>query len=172
MPTPATPHDIPALLRLINSAYRGESSRQGWTTEANFISGDIRTDAADLAELLARPDAVILKATTETGLLGGCVFLEKRDNRLYLGMLSVLPELQGHGIGKILLHSAEDRARQLGCASIFMQVVSLRHELLAWYARHGYLPTGARKPFDAPPEFGTPLRPLEFVVLEKRMELE
>jgi hypothetical protein len=98
MPIPATLHDIPALLRLINSAYRGEPSRQGWTTEADLISGDIRTDAADLAELLARPDAVIFKATTETGLLGGCVFLEKRSHRLYLGMLSVLPELQGHGI--------------------------------------------------------------------------
>jgi len=167
MLTIATPHDIPALLPLVNSAYRGEASRRGWTTEADFLTGDLRTDADDMAALMARPDAVILQATDPDGNLVGCVFLEKRGDRLYLGMLSVWPELQGQGIGKALLQGAEQRAATLGCPAIFMRVLSPRHELFAWYERHGYHPTGEREPYNAPPKYGVPQVPLDFVVLEK-----
>jgi len=163
----ATPHDIPALLLLVNGAYRGEASRRGWTTEADFLSGDIRTDAADLAALLARPEAVILKVADEAEHLIGCVFLEKRGERLYLGMLSVQPERQGQGIGKILLHGAEEHAQHLGCRAVFMRVLTPRHELLAWYERHGYRPTGEYEPYTAPPKYGVPQQPLEFALLEK-----
>ena len=163
----ATPEDIPVLLELVNSAYRGEPSRKGWTTEADLIAGDIRTSTEDLAKLMARPGAVILKTCAENGALGACVFLEKHDNRLYLGMFSVSPELQGQGIGKILLYGAEEQARTFECTSIYMQVISLRHELIAWYERHGYRNTGEYRPFDAPLEFGVPRQPLEFVILEK-----
>jgi len=165
----ASNRDIPELLPLINRAYRGEPSRAGWTTEADFLSGDIRTDTADLAQLMARPEAVFLKACDASGVIGGCVFLEKRDGRLYLGMLSVEPGLQGQGIGKLLLRGAEDVARQLACPSIYMQVIALRTELIAWYERHGYRTTGERRPFDAPLRFGAPLVPLEFVLLEKEL---
>lgn len=163
----ATPHDIPELVALINRAYRGEPSRQGWTTEADFLTGDIRTDTEDLTGMMARPGAVFLKACDTPATIFGCVFLEKRGERLYLGMLSVAPELQGKGIGKLLLHGAETLARQLGCRSIFMQVISLRHELISWYRRHGYEDTGERKPFDAPLKFGVPAQSLEFMILEK-----
>ena len=77
MLTIATPADIPELLPLVNSAYRSEASRRGWTTEADFLTGDIRTDADDMAALMARPDAVILQATDSDGNLMGCVFLGK-----------------------------------------------------------------------------------------------
>ncbi|MBL7798411.1 MAG: GNAT family N-acetyltransferase [Saprospiraceae bacterium] len=167
MLTTATPSDIPTLLQLVNSAYRGEPSRRGWTTEADLLAGDIRTDADDLAALMARPDAVILKAADEAGNLSGCVFLEKRGNRLYLGMLSVWPELQGQGIGKILLQAAEERARRLGCRAVYMRVLTPRHELLAWYERHGYRPTGEYEPYNAPPQYGVPQQALEFAILEK-----
>ncbi|MEQ1744371.1 MAG: GNAT family N-acetyltransferase [Saprospiraceae bacterium] len=170
--TIATPDDIPQLLPLVNSAYRGDPSRVGWTTEADFLSGDIRTDAEDMAVLMARPTAVILKASDEAGSVQGCVFLEKSDNnRLYLGMLSVWPERQGQGIGKVLLLKAEERARALGCSAIAMRVLSPRHELLAWYERHGYQPTGAREPYTAPPKYGVPVQALDFVVLEKIISL-
>lgn len=169
MLTTATPSDIPMLLQLVNSAYRGEPSRRGWTTEADLLAGDIRTDAADLAALMARPDAVILKAADETGNLSGCVFLEKRGDRLYLGMLSVWPELQGQGIGKILLQAAEERARRLGCRAVYMRVLTPRHELLAWYERHGYRPTGEYEPYNAPPKYGVPQQVLEFAILEKAL---
>ncbi len=167
MLTTATPSDIPALLHLVNSAYRGEPSRRGWTTEADFLAGDIRTDADDLAALMARPEAVILKIADEEGRLVGCVFLEKRGDRLYLGMLSVLPELQGQGIGKVLLRGAEERAVRLGCRAVYMRVLTPRHELLAWYERHGYRPTGEYEPYTAPPKYGVPQQALEFALLEK-----
>ncbi len=163
----ARPEDIPALLQLINSAYRGEPSRKGWTTEADFLAGDIRTDAENLAELMARPGAVFLKVFDAAGTIGGCVFLEKHEAQRYLCMLSVGPELQGNGIGKILLKGAEDQARKMACKSIYMQVISLRDELIDWYLRHGYQRTGERRPFISPEKFGVPTRPLEFVVLER-----
>lgn len=166
----ASPADIPELLPLINRAYRGEASRQGWTTEADFIAGELRTDADDLARLMARPGAVFLIARDTSGATGGCVFLEKRRARLYLGMLSVAPELQGHGIGKLLLQSAELHARQTGCQAVFMRVISLRVELIDWYVRHGYRNTGATEPFESPEKFGVPVQPLEFVILEKILE--
>ena len=169
MLTTATPSDIPALLQLVNSAYRGDPSRRGWTTEADLLAGDIRTDADDLARLMARPEAVILKAVDAADRLVGCVFLEKRGDRLYLGMLSVLPELQGQGIGKVLLHGAEARAVHLGCRAVYMRVLTPRHELLAWYERHGYCPTGEYEPYNAPPEYGVPQQALEFAILEKAL---
>ncbi|MBL7776613.1 MAG: GNAT family N-acetyltransferase [Saprospiraceae bacterium] len=167
----ATPADIPALLPLINSAYRGAPSRMGWTTEADFIAGAIRTNAADLRELMGRAGALILKICGSDARPAGCVFLENRNGRLYLGMLSVWPEQQNAGIGKRLLEAAEKQAAEAGCSSVFMQVISLRTELIAWYERHGYRVTGIRKPFDGPPEFGKPTQPLEFLILEKRLTL-
>lgn len=165
--SPATAADIPALVYLVNQAYRGEPSRQGWTTEADFLKGDLRTDENDLSKLLARPHAVVLKASDEADAISGCVFLEKRDGRLYLGMLSVAPEKQAHGIGKLLLAAAAKHARSQGCSSIYMRVLSKRHELISWYERHGYHLTGETMPYDAPPQFGTPTEPLEFVIMEK-----
>lgn len=165
--SPATATDIPALVHLVNQAYRGEPSRQGWTTEADLLKGDLRTDENDLAKLLARPHAVILKASDEAGAISGCVFLEKRDGRLYLGMLTVAPEKQAHGIGKQLLAAAEAHALHQGCPSIYMRVLSKRLELIGWYERHGYHPTGETAPYDAPPQYGVPTEPLEFVIMEK-----
>jgi len=165
--SPATPADIPALVHLVNQAYRGEPSRKGWTTEADLLEGDLRTDENDLSKLLQRPHAVVLKASDGASAVVGCVFLEKRDGRLYLGMLSVAPEKQAHGIGKQLLTAAEAHALNQGCPSIYMRVLSKRHELIGWYERHGYRLTGETMPYDAPPQFGIPTEPLEFAIMEK-----
>lgn len=165
--TPARPDDLPALVQLVNGAYRGEGAKRGWTTEADLLDG-IRTDAAGLAEMLQQPHTVLLKCTGPAGLLG-CVYLHKQADQLYLGMLTVAPEAQAQGIGRQLLQASEQRARQLGCRSVVMTVISVRHELIAWYARHGYRPTGATRPFPDDPRFGIPRQPLEFVVLEKKL---
>lgn len=165
--SPATVADIPALVHLVNQAYRGEPSRQGWTTEADLLKGDLRTDENDLTKLLERPQAVVLKASDEADVISGCVFLEKREERLYLGMLSVSPEKQAHGIGKQLLAAAAEHARAQGCSSIYMRVLSKRHELIGWYERHGYHSTGETAPYDAPSKYGVPTQPLEFVIMEK-----
>jgi ribosomal protein S18 acetylase RimI-like enzyme len=163
----ATENDIPAIVQLLNSAYRGEESKKGWTTEANLIEGDKRTDENNLREVIRKPGSVILKYTNEKNQLLGCVNLQKTGDRLYLGMFSVSPEEQGSGIGKKILLATEQHALNEGCKSIYMLVVSVRNELIAWYLRHGYADTGERKPFKEDGLTGKHLQPLEFMVLEK-----
>jgi ribosomal protein S18 acetylase RimI-like enzyme len=165
----AEPVDIPALVLLINRAYRGEESRRGWTTETDLLAGDIRTNAENLASLMQPNTAAFLKCTEADDQIVGCVYLDKRGNRLYLGMFSVEPERQGAGIGKKLLFAAEEHALRHDCHTIFMQVISVRTELIEWYLRHGYRLTGERKPFDVDPLFGDPRSPLDFVFLEKML---
>jgi ribosomal protein S18 acetylase RimI-like enzyme len=165
---PATIEDIPALNRLVNSAYRGETSRKGWTTEADLLDG-IRTDPEALEDMMEQPGAVILKCIGNDGDSLGCVFLKKTETQLYLGMLTVLPALQGSGIGKKLLEASEQYAREQGCRKIVMTVISVRHELIAWYERKGYRTTGEKSPFPKDPRFGIPKQALEFVVMEKEV---
>jgi ribosomal protein S18 acetylase RimI-like enzyme len=163
---PATSADIPALNKLVNSAYRGESSRKGWTTEADMIDGT-RIDEAALLDLIQDKNTTILKYTEVDKILG-CVELRKEKDNLYLGMLTVQPDLQAKGIGKKLLNAGEDFAREQGCRKVSMTVVSVRDKLIDWYVRHGYILTGERKPFKMPDErFGVPRQPLEFVAMEK-----
>lgn len=164
----ATLADALALDKLVNAAYRGDVSRQGWTTEADLLDGT-RTDADAIKEILTKPDTLILKYEDHNEVMG-CVELRKEENKLYLGMLSVKPNLQGKGIGKKLLKAAETEAKSLNCTSIFMTVISVRHELIDWYIRHGYQNTGKKKPFlFNDPRFGQPKTKLEFVVLEKAL---
>ena len=168
MITKATLEDVLELDKLVNSAYRGDSSRQGWTTEADLLDGT-RTDAAAIAELIQNPEITILKYVNENE-IQGCVELRNEHGKLYLGMLTVQPPLQGKGIGKELLIAAEEEAKKQKCASIFMTVISIRQELINWYNRHGYQLTGERKPFAFnDPRFGQPKMKLEFVVLEKKL---
>lgn len=163
--TPATEQDVPLLNVLVNSAYRGESSKRGWTTEADLLGG-VRTDEEGLRTLLQNPNITILKYE-EDGQLLGCVSLEKKGRDLYLGMLTVDPEAQAKGIGKILLMAAEKVAVEQQRRAITMTVITVRHELIAWYERRGYQSTGVKQPFPNDPRFGLPKQPLEFMVMEK-----
>lgn len=164
----ATIEDIPQLLPLINNAYRGEEAKKGWTHEADLIDGSMRTDEQSLRELIQKPGAVILKYLHDKKITG-CVYLEKKENKLYLGMLSVSPEIQAQGIGKKLLNAAEEYAGENNCGLIEMTVISVRTELIAWYERNGYQNTGRTEPFPADGRFGNPRVPLEFVFLEKKL---
>ena len=164
----ATLQDIPQLEILINSAYRGDSSKKGWTTEADLLDG-IRTDSESLKEMISKEGSVILKWVGGNNLLQGCVYLEKRGNRMYLGMLTVSPMLQAKGIGKQLLVKAEEYAQSQECSIIEMTVISVRAELIAWYKKHGYKDTGEKKPFPNEVKFGIPKRPLEFIVMQKEI---
>ena len=127
---PATVQDAPEIAILVNSAYRGDSSRQGWTTEADLLDGT-RTDAAAIEEIIRQPDHWIMKYIEEGQLLG-CVELHRSGEKLYLGMLTVRPHLQGKGIGKNMLLGAEAEARKLKCHSVYMTVISIRKELIDW----------------------------------------
>src|SRR5262245_55189865 len=93
-------NDVQDLVKLVNSAYRGEGSKKGWTTEADLLAGDLRTDEPTLTRMMTAPDSVFLKYRNDEGVIEGCVYLQKRGDKLYLGMLSVSPELQARGIGK------------------------------------------------------------------------
>jgi ribosomal protein S18 acetylase RimI-like enzyme len=168
MITKAVVEDAPELNSLVNSAYRGDSSRQGWTTEADLLDGT-RIDANGIAELIKTQGTTLLKYVDEDKILG-CVELKKSEGKLYLGMLTVRPNLQGKGIGKALLNAAEVEAKNQSCTSIYMTVISVRKELIDWYMRHGYQLTGERKPFAfTDPRFGQPKMKLEFVVMEKKL---
>ena len=158
--------DVTQICALVNSAYRGETSRKGWTTEADFLGG-IRVDEETLLEYFQEDESTILKCTNDKQQIKGCVYLKKKQEHLYLGMLTVSPELQGKGVGKMLLLAAEEKAKQLGCKSIVMTVITKRHELIDWYKRHGYYETGQKQPFPIGEKFGKPKMPLEFLILEK-----
>jgi ribosomal protein S18 acetylase RimI-like enzyme len=164
----ATTADVSALNKLINSAYRGESSKKGWTTEANLLEG-LRTTEEELTATILDQKNTILKYTNSNQLIG-CVLLIEKEQQLYLGMLTVSPDLQNSGIGKKLLQQAEIYALALGLPKIIMTVISVREELIAWYKRNGYLDTGAREPFPVSEVHVTIAeQPLEFIVLEKRI---
>jgi GNAT superfamily N-acetyltransferase len=171
-PTPrkAASADIPDLLALIQSAYRGESSRAGWTTEADLLDGQ-RIDAEMLSAQIADPANTVLLLGDSTGALACAMVTDRSVGVAYFGMFAVRPTAQGSGIGSWLLSEAEDLARQLGADRMQMTVLSLRPELLAWYARRGYLPTGRTIPFPHGDErFGLPRRPdLEFTELEAKL---
>lgn len=164
----AAKKDIPFLNSLINSAYRGESSKKGWTTEANILEG-FRTTEQELTEMIQDPKNTMLKFTENNQIIG-CVLLIEKELELYLGMLTVSPELQNTGVGKKLLQQAVIHAQALRLPKIIMTVISVRDELIAWYKRNGYEDTGAREPFPAS-DAHIPIsaEPLEFIVLEKKI---
>lgn len=161
--------DSEKIVTLLNSAYRGESSKKGWTTEAGLIEGDQRTDSANLHAVMQQEGSIFLVYINSDNSLLGCVNLQQQGERIYLGMFSVQPELQGGGIDKQLLKAAEEYALAVGCTTIFMSVISVRSELIAWYKRHGYIDTGERKPFEEDLVTGHHLQPLEFSILEKKL---
>lgn len=161
--------DILAIKDLLNHAYRGEISKQGWTTEAELIAGDTRADENMLQDVMDRPGSIFLKYSMGDQVTG-CVNLQQHGKKLYLGMFSVAPQRQGGGIGKQLLKAAEEYAQQLQCSTIYMSVISVRTELINWYKRHGYTDTGERKPFKEDGKTGKHLQVLEFMILEKIMD--
>jgi ribosomal protein S18 acetylase RimI-like enzyme len=166
MITKVTLQDIPSLTTLINSAYRGETSKKGWTTEAHLLEGK-RTTEEELTEIIADTKNTFLKYTENDQIIGSVLLVEK-EQQLYLGMLTVSPELQNSGIGKKLLAEGEKHAKTLGLSSIIMTVVSVRSELIAWYKRHGYVDTGEREPFPSSDiHINVSDKPLEFIYLEK-----
>ena len=157
-----------AILHLLNNAYRGETSKKGWTTEANLIAGNFRTNEQSLLQTLLQEGSVFLIYKTQDKITG-CVNLQQHGNKIYLGMFAVEPTLQAAGIGKKILLAAEEYAASINCNFIYMTVIAARIELIAWYIRHGYYDTGERKPFIEDAITGKHLQQLEFIVLEKKL---
>ena len=169
--TLATERDVPGIVALINSAYRGTGSRRGWTSEEHLIAGE-RTSAESIGAILREADSVILLMRGQFA-LNGCVHLKRETkDTAYLGLLSVRPAMQGSQFGRHLLAAAERYVRkEFGSKAIEMTVISQREELVAWYERRGYARTGEERPFpyeDA--TLGQPTREdLRFVVLRRTL---
>ncbi|WP_269515932.1 GNAT family N-acetyltransferase [Brevundimonas subvibrioides] len=165
----ATLDDLPALHRLIERAYRGETAKVGWTNEADLLDGQ-RTDVEELTEILTDPARIMLLAEAEGAVVACLQLVDEGGGTAYLGMLSVEPELQAGGLGRLMIAAAEAEAvARFGAATMRMTVIRQRPELIAWYERRGYVRTGETEPFPLSDErFGLPRRQdLEFVVLAK-----
>jgi GNAT superfamily N-acetyltransferase len=166
----AEPADVTAIVSLVESAYRGESSRAGWTTEADLLGGR-RTDADAVHAIVTGEGSMMLVAVGETAALLGCCQLERRAGGVaYFGAFAVEPTLQGAGLGSQLLTTAERLAvESWGCTAMEMTVIAARTDLIAWYERRGYSRTGETRPFPYGDErFGLPRRDdLVFAVLTK-----
>lgn len=168
---PAGPEDVATVTALVESAYRGDASRAGWTTEADLLDGQ-RTDAAAVSAQIADPDTTVLLAEVDDEVLACCELRRPGDPgaRGYFGMFAVRPGHQGGGLGRQVLAAAEEHAREvLGVSGLEMTVIAQRPELIAWYERRGYARTGQTRPFPhGDVRFGVPRRAdLEFVVLVK-----
>jgi ribosomal protein S18 acetylase RimI-like enzyme len=163
-------HDAESIVELMNMAYRGDSAKKGWTHEADLLGG-IRTDVDQIFNTITTNKKGQYHLYEENGQLQGLVFLEIQDDKLYLGSLTVNPDLQSKGIGKKLLKYAETYAEANEIGIITMTVITRREELINWYERNGYVNTGIKKPFPMDdPKFGEPKTFLEFYVLEKNLK--
>jgi GNAT superfamily N-acetyltransferase len=173
----ARPDDIDEVVALVQSAYRGEHSRRGWTTEAELIDGQ-RIDAAMLTEVLETPGTVVLVARSGNRLVA-CCEIHRTDvpsphspTTATFGMFAVDPDHQDAGIGSQVLAEAERiAAGDWGLQSMQLTVIDVRRELISWYQRRGYEPTGETRPFPHGDErFGLPRRDdLRFMVMEKSL---
>jgi ribosomal protein S18 acetylase RimI-like enzyme len=162
--------DVPALVALIESAYRGEASRAGWTSEADILGGQ-RTDPQGVHEVITAPGSRLMIVERD-GEPVACCQLEHRGEAAYFGMFAVRPDLQGAGLGRRIIAEAERSVRETwGVAEMHMTVISVREDLIAWYERRGYRRTGRMTPFPYGDErFGIPRRDdLAFELLVKAL---
>jgi len=166
---PAASGDAERIADLVNSGYRGDASRAGWTTEAEYLEGK-RTDADEVRALIAEPSSAVLLCMQDDALIGS-VHLQRTGDTAYLGMFVVKPTLQGQGIGKHFMQAAEDFVqKQWRVKRVQMTVITLRHELIAYYERRGYQRTGIFKPFPLEDKRSSALvDDLKFEVLEKQL---
>jgi predicted N-acetyltransferase YhbS len=166
----ATLGDVSQLHALIESAYRGDSARAGWTHEADLLGGQ-RTDEKALTAIMSDPLSAILIA--EDGGLRGCVQIVLTSTGLgYLGLLAVSPVVQAGGIGSRLIAAAETTlASKFAAIRIEMTVIKRRAELIGYYERRGYAKTGEVRPFPYDDERSGIAQSddLDFVVLEKTL---
>jgi ribosomal protein S18 acetylase RimI-like enzyme len=171
----ATREDLPELVAMVNAAYRGDEARRGWTHEADLLDGQ-RTDVKSLDDELSAPDpsAILILRAREGAPILACVLLQRiiDDDEIakgYVVMLTVSPEAQNRGLGRVMLDLAETRARTLDCKALIITVLHLREALIAWYERRGFRRGARTKPFPSgDPRFGLPRRDdLHFIVMEK-----
>jgi ribosomal protein S18 acetylase RimI-like enzyme len=166
----ATPADTESLVRLIRSAYRGESSRQGWTSEADLVGGD-RISAKQVLAMIEGPNSIMLVFDEGSHIIACCHLEDHGSNLAYFGTFAVAPTEQGMGLGRRVLAEAERSSiLRFGSAVLELAVLAQQEKLIAWYERLGFSRSGEIRSFPADPEFARPLRnDLYFVVLSKNL---
>jgi ribosomal protein S18 acetylase RimI-like enzyme len=166
---PATIEDVDEIVDLINMCYRGDSSRAGWTTEADLLGGT-RTHDKEIRDLISQPGSMILVCISDRELVGS-VHIQQDGDASYLGLLAVQPNRQDGGVGRQLIKAAEDHARDSwGSTRMTMSVITVRPELLAYYERRGYRRTGKMKPFAYDESHGIPsVDGIMLEILEKEL---
>lgn len=147
--------DSSTLSELINSAYRGESSRQGWTTEADILDG-VRTTTADIAKIVQSTSQFILMGELNQEIVA-CVQCQQQTlsghPTVHFSMVAVKPTLQNKGHGKDILQAAEAMTkREWRAVGFYMSVISMREDVIAFYERLGYERTGEYIDFPVNPE--------------------
>ena len=169
----ASEPDYPAIIDLVNAAYRGHGAVESWNIESGIIEGTRLTDSLLREDLAAKPHAhFLVHRDAESRAIIGTVWLEPMDtDTWYLGLFTVEPALQKQHLGRALLSAAEDFAKARNARSIRIGVLNVRDALIAWYERRGYKCTGKTDPFPyGDDRFGKPLRDdLVFVILEKAL---
>ena len=143
--------DAERITSVINSAFR--------RAEEFFIDGD-RIDLESVLNFLNTGNFLLAE---KEDVLVGCVYVEQRGNRAYLGLLAVDPAVQNFGLGSLLMDAAEDYCRGLSCRFMDIYVVNLREDLPGFYHRRGYVETGT-SPF--PTDLRTKL-PVHFIEMSK-----
>lgn len=163
----ADPTDIPALVSLINASYRSPGENPGWTDERAFLEG-ARTDADSLAAEMASGRYLVVRQRADGPIVGCARIAPEQDGSWYVASIATDPVQQGAGIGRAILAELERQARSAGVHALRITVINLRHELIAWYERRGFVRTGAILPFAYDdPSVGRPLRDdLTLVVLQ------
>jgi GNAT superfamily N-acetyltransferase len=164
----AKPPDAPAIRALIERCYRGDGARAGWTSEADLLAGP-RTSETEVHDLIVTPGHYFVLGESDGELLATAL-LERRDHDAYFGMLAIEPATQGSGIGKQFIGRLEQAARELWRSkAMTIVVINLRDELIAWYERRGYAPTGKTHPFPFGETTGELRR--DFHLVEMRKDL-
>ena len=162
----ATPADVPRVAALIEIAYRGEVAATGWTNEAAILKGP-RSSPQEVERLVLAADARFVLALDGDFLLGSAL-IKRHGDGAYFGMFAIEPTRQQQGLGKVIMTQCETAARELWAARYLrLTVISLRHELIAWYERRGFVLTGEREPFPFAEAPGAVRTDFDLVVLQK-----
>jgi GNAT superfamily N-acetyltransferase len=144
---------VPGIVDLLNAAF---------AMERDFVDRD-RTSPAEIAHYVAIGTFLVVEG--DGGTLASCMYLEQRDDRLYLGMLAVSPQQQGRGLGRQMMAAAERQAISLGCGAIDIRIVDRRTELPPFYRSLGFVDNGT-EPFEDP----LLTKPAHFIRMTKPVE--
>ncbi|PYT70934.1 MAG: hypothetical protein DMG39_14570 [Acidobacteria bacterium] len=148
----AAPEDVEPLARLINAAF---------VVEQPFIEGQ-RIDPAGVRAYMEKGKFLLAE---DSASLAGCIYVELRGERGYLGLLGVEPRRQGKGLGRQLMDAAENYFRAAGCRGIDLRIISPRTPLPTFYVHRGYTQTGT-----APFAPDVPVKvPCHYILMSKQL---